>query len=111
MASVADDPASSASCGPLSAEEIAALAADFPHFEHAFVYGSALVAVTTAKLSVVDEDRPDEAGRYIEVDEGASRDFTTRNLKVLVGMELGYSTAEMKATAMVAAARMFAASQ
>ena len=52
------------------------------------------------KLSVVDEDRPDEAGRYIEVDEGASRDFTTRNLKVLVGMELGYSTAEMKARAL-----------
>ncbi|EOD29853.1 putative Mmp 37, mitochondrial import protein [Emiliania huxleyi CCMP1516] len=54
MASVTDDPASSASCGPLSAEEIAALAADFPHFEHAFVYGSALVAPASGSIPMTD---------------------------------------------------------
>ena len=54
MASVANDPASSASCGPLSAEEIAALAADFPHFEHAFVYGSALVAPASGSVPMTD---------------------------------------------------------
>ena len=54
MASVTDDPASSASCGPLSAGEIAALAADFPHFEHAFVYGSALVAPASGSIPMTD---------------------------------------------------------
>ena len=54
MASVTDDPASSASCGPLSAEEIAALVADFPHFEHAFVYGSALVAPASGSIPMTD---------------------------------------------------------
>ena len=50
------------------------------------------------ELRVVDADRPDAAGRaHVEFDAGAARDFTTRNLKALVGLELGYSTAEMKA--------------